>query len=124
MNHNLHKFSAKKLMNSTFGLIASFLVFGIVVYSLVSIIPKQKRAQEAKVEAQEELEEHMENKDSLEQEIGLLTSNFGREKALREKFGVVIEGEEIVVLVDDGEEIAVDEKRGVWSWFKKLFGGR
>jgi cell division protein FtsB len=124
MNHNLHKFSAKKLMNSTFGLIASFLVFGIVVYSLVSIIPKQKRAQEAKVEAQEELEEHMENKDSLEQEIGLLTSNFGREKALREKFGVVIEGEEIVVLVDDDEEIAVDEKRGVWSWFKKLFGGR
>ncbi len=111
-------------MASPVALLVSFLLFGIVVYSFISVLPKQKRAQEAKKEAKVELEELQHQKDSLEQEIGLLSSDFGVEKALREKFGVVKQGEEIIVLVNNEEEGIDKEKRGLFGWISRLFSSK
>jgi cell division protein FtsB len=83
------------------------------------MISKQKIAQEAKKEAISELEDLYAKKDSLEAEIGLLTSDFGREKAFREKFGVVHEGEDVIVLVEDGEDIYEGDDA---TFFEKIFG--
>lgn len=119
-----HKFSFSRFMASPVALLVSFLLFGIVVYSFISVLPKQKRAQEAKKEAKVELEELQHQKDSLEQEIGLLSSDFGVEKALREKFGVVKQGEEIIVLVNNEEEGIDKEKRGLFGWISRLFSSK
>ncbi|NCT00127.1 hypothetical protein GW765_04090 [Candidatus Parcubacteria bacterium] len=124
MKSNIHKSSFHNFLSSPLALLASVVLFGIVVYSFVSVIPKQKRSQEARVESQNELGDLEEKKASLEQEIGLLSSDFGREKALREKFGVVKEGEEIIVLVNNEEEVEKEVKAGLFGWISGLFSGK
>jgi cell division protein FtsB len=121
MKVSKHKFSLDAFLKSPLALGLSFVLFLIVLYSVISMIPKQKRAQEAKVYAENELRDLQETKTSLEEEIGLLSSDFGREKALREKFGVVKEGEEIIVLVDNEKGIDETDRGGVFGWIKGLF---
>jgi len=114
----------QSFLGSHLALGVAVILLGILGYSLIAMIPKQKRAETAKREAEMELRELEEKKTSLEQEISLLSSDFGREKAFREKFGVVKEGEEIVVLVDDDTAPLVEEKGGLWNWIKNLFSGK
>jgi flagellar biosynthesis/type III secretory pathway M-ring protein FliF/YscJ len=114
------KFTWRSFMASPAAVLLSFLLFAIVSYSLISVIPKQKKAQSAKMEAQNELQDARDQKDALKGEIGLLSSDFGREKALREKFGVVKEGEEIIVLVNNEEE-QKEEKKSPFEWISQLF---
>jgi cell division protein FtsB len=115
------KFTWKSFIASPMALFLSFLLFVTVAYSLISVIPKQRKAQKSKVEAQTELQDAEGRKDALESEIGLLSSDFGREKALREKFGVVKEGEEIIVLVNNEEEESKEIRKGIWGWVSRLF---
>ena len=109
----------KKFLETPLALILTIGVLGVFVYSIVSMISKQRIAQEAKEEAQTELSDLYKQKESLEAEIGLLTSDFGREKALREKFGVVQEGENVIVLVEDGEDVYAGDDG---TFFQKIFG--
>lgn len=121
MKSQNHKFSLSQFLESPLALAISVILFGIILYSVISVILKQEKSQHSKTQAQEELASLEDQKGSLEAEIGLLESDFGREKALREKFGVVKEGEEIIVLVNNEEEGEVKEGDGMWGWISGIF---
>ncbi len=121
MNPHNDKSPFGKFMASPLAFLLSLIIFGILIYSLVSVIYKQKKAQESRIQAEEELQALRDQKTSLESEIGLLSSDFGQEKALREKFGVVKEGEEIIVIVNEEKEEVEEEKSGISRFFRKIF---
>ncbi len=62
-------------------------------------------------------------KEYLESSIGRLNTDFGIEQEVREKFGVAKEGEEVVVIVGEGDEEGGNsiQKNSLWIRIKDFF---
>lgn len=53
-----------------------------------------------------------------------LTTSFGVESEIRDKYGLVREGEEVTVIIDNKtkkEENSVEKEQGWWEWIKNIF---
>ena len=113
-----------RLIRSPFSYVV--LIVFILVFSISAVgtykksrIAKQKTKQvEAQFQSLVEQEAHL--KSSLED----MNTEYGMEKALREKFGIVKEGEVSVIIVDPKEEEKVDDKKekgGLFNFIKRIF---
>jgi cell division protein FtsB len=73
--------------------------------------------------ATNEKEELMARIESLEQNLDGIDTERGTEEAVREKFGLVREGETAIVLLDPEDEFDENElsKRSLWRKFLDLF---
>lgn len=66
-------------------------------------------------------------KEDLTSKINKLNTDKGKEEIIRENFGMVKEGEQMIVIVDDKSQIATSSQSqqkgllGFFSWFKNLF---
>ncbi|MBI5139518.1 septum formation initiator family protein [Candidatus Nomurabacteria bacterium] len=79
---------------------------------------KNKKIAEAKIA------ELKENKFKLDRDIDKLNTNQGLEENIREKFGLVKEGENMIVIVDEKKEVSVPleaNSGGFFSFFLNLF---
>jgi len=85
-----------------------------------------KKANSARIEknnVQRELTELGAQKEHLQSSINRLNTDWGIEQEVREKFGVVKKGEEVVIIVNggdagEGEDIS---KESLWSRIKGIF---
>ena len=113
-----------RLIRSPFSYVV--LIVFILIFSISAVgtykksrIAKQKTKQvEAQFQSLVEQEAHL--KSSLED----MNTEYGMEKALREKFGIVKEGEVSVISVDPKEEEKVDDKKekgGLFNFIKRIF---
>ena len=103
------------------------LLFFIALFLLVQawdLFSRARGAHTAAVQAQAEYDALSARKADLEQKIARMGTPEGVDVELREKFGVVKDGEEEVVVVAEGStsQAAVDDKDGLWYKFLEIFG--
>lgn len=93
-------------------------------YSMIGLVGKVRETAKNKKIAEDQVTELQKNKEKLNLDIAKLNTNQGVEESIREKFGLVKEGEGMIVIVDDKnppEGEAEFESAGFFSFFKNLF---
>lgn len=103
------------------------LLFFVALFLLAQawdLFGRARGAHDAATEAQAEYDALSARKADLQQKIAHIGTPEGVDVELREKFGVVKDGEEVVVVVPEGSstQTGVDEKAGLWYKFLGLFG--
>lgn len=104
-------------------IILIFLVF-LFSYSAIGTYKKSKIAQEKTRQVENELRELKDQEEGLQNSLNDMNSPFGIEKSLREKFGIIKDGEKSVIIVDQKEDLekeSEEEKTGVFGFFKRIF---
>jgi cell division protein FtsB len=113
----------KRVFRSTpFLLLLAFILI-FFAYGVFSLIPKMKDTFRNKDLAEKKLNELIDRKEKLEIDIENLNTDKGKEKIFRENFGLVKEGEGVIIIVDDKEvENEEVKKHPFWSkildWFR------
>ncbi len=112
----------RKLLHSRYiiaGLIIICILLGRAVWNVYGKYEKSKMIADR---TETELSNLKAREKSLNQEIIDLNTDSGKEREIRERFGVVKEGEKMIVLVDDtsGNKNPVQIPRE--SWWDKLVG--
>ncbi len=108
--------------------LALFILFAAVVffsYNIVDLTKKAKETSEKKSLILDEIKYLQNKSDTLNKEITVLETDFGKEEELREKLPYTREGEKMVVIVEEEENekpIATEEVSSFdrfWSIFKR-----
>jgi len=108
--------------------LALFILFAAVVffsYNIVDLAKKAKETSEKKSLILDEIKYLQNKSDTLNKEITVLETDFGKEEELREKLPYTREGEKMVVIVEEEENekpIATEEVSSFdrfWSIFKR-----
>ncbi len=94
---------------------------GVFVYGAIGAYNKSRLAEGRMSEAEAENSNLEDQRLRLTAELENAQTEFGQEKALREKFNVVKKGEQVIVIVnkEDEEVSAEGSKTGFWA---KIFG--
>ena len=93
-------------------------------YNMLGLFGKMLETGKNKEIAEAKLIELKESKDKLDSDISKLNTNQGLEESIREKFGLVKEGENMIVIVDEKkeEEVPLEASTGgFFSFFINLF---
>jgi cell division protein FtsB len=104
-------------------------VIVFVGYGLVSVVQKSIEASNARKIAESQATELKAKQADLSNKIRDLNTPEGQEKALRQQFPVVKEGEHVVVITDNAQEAvasaipvsAQTSGGGFWSFLRSLF---
>ncbi|HNW71658.1 MAG TPA: septum formation initiator family protein [Candidatus Paceibacterota bacterium] len=105
-----------------------FLLFVFVVifaWKIFSLIGKMQETYKNRDMEREKISELEERKQKLLYEIEKLNTEDGKEKVIRENFGMVKEGEEVIVIVEDTNKKSIEEVKKpsrISIFFNKLFG--
>ena len=102
-------------------------IFGaLFTYSAIGAYNKSRLAGEKMKAAEVEQVRLQDQKAKLTAELANANTDYGREKALREKFNIVKEGERIIMIVSEDQAAnsveVVENKRGLFIFFIKIFG--
>jgi len=112
----------KKLMHSRYVIVALIIICVLLGRAVFSVYEKYDRSKDIADRAQNELLLLSAREQSLNKEIINLGTELGKEKEVRERFGVVKEGERMIVLVDDKSS----EKSNIIlvkdGWWQKFIG--
>jgi cell division protein FtsB len=106
--------------------IVLFVLVVIFIISAASMLRKQSITETNKQKALAESEKLENQKKALESETEYLNTEYGVERVLREKFGVVKEGESVVVIVPREDDPFTEDKnnsfeKGILGAFIGLF---
>ncbi|OGG47876.1 hypothetical protein A3D66_01900 [Candidatus Kaiserbacteria bacterium RIFCSPHIGHO2_02_FULL_50_9] len=106
-------------------------VFLLVLFLLIILLAKgvwgvyssERDTSRKRVEKAAELQDLLDRQMALTAELQRLSTKRGIESELRQKYEVVKEGEEMIVLVQPPKENipGASENRNIWEWFKGLF---
>lgn len=113
-----------RISSSPFTYIFLILICGLFIYSAVGAYKKSRRALEKLNVAQAEFFRLNNQKQKLSVDLENANTSFGTEKALREKFNVIKEGERIIIVVPEDEKEESDNvvKEGWFNQFlNKIF---
>lgn len=102
-----------------------FLLF-IFSYSAINTYTKSKVAKERTRQVEEELRKLKEQETGLKDSLNDMNTPFGVEKSLREKFGIIKDGEESIIIIDPPEVseesvIESEENEGFFGFLKRMF---
>ncbi len=104
-------------------LLALFLLF--FIYNIFGLMRKNAETKENKLRAAKENTDLVTQQSQINADIGELETDRGTEQVIREKFGVVKNGEGVVVVVDGADEETVTpkpkESGGIIRFFKNIF---
>ncbi len=89
------------ILESRPALVTLFLVTVFFAWSMVGFISKAEDASRNKKIAEDKIIELQKSKERFSSDIQRLQTDQGKEEAIREKFGLVKEGEELIVVMDD-----------------------
>jgi cell division protein FtsB len=114
-----------KLTNSFWSYFALIIFASLFTYSAIGAYHKSRLASEKMDLAQQNMNNFEDQKNKLVTELENANTDFGREKALREKFNVIKEGEQVIILVDDkndtnSQEI-IEKKSQFIQFFDDIF---
>lgn len=124
----MRNFQKKKGISSFLYSVPFLSFLGIVAllfaYSMIGLVGKMRETTQNKELAESKVAELKQNKENLNQEIAKLNTTKGLEENIRERFGVVKEGEQVIVVVEDKNEEEADTEDdggGFFSFFINLF---
>ena len=115
----------KEILYSRVTIILLFFIFLFFANSTWDVYKKASLASENKKIAEKDLNALKEREKNLVNKIDRLKTDIGVEEEIREKFGFVKDGEEVVVIVDSKEEIDESSDSGfdtAKKWWKKFTG--
>jgi cell division protein FtsB len=113
---------------SPLSIVILFIIFSFLVYKVIDLIKKEKETAEKKELILDEIDELRKREDILNKDISKMQTEDGIEDAIREKYKVVKEGEKMVVIVDNRDQISLEKDMGVDNsfigWLKGLLGNK
>ncbi len=115
----------KEILYSRVTIVLLFVVFAFSVSNAWDVYKKSSFASDNKKIAEDDLIALEERESNLVRKIDRLKTDMGVEEEIREKFGFVREGEEVVVIVDSSEEKDENADSGFGTareWWKKFTG--
>ena len=95
------KIGFREVLFSRATLVILIIISVLLLFSLLNIVKKNKETVKNKELALTEIEELKQKEIDLQSAIGDLKTERGLEENIREKFRVVKEGEELIIIVDD-----------------------
>jgi cell division protein FtsB len=111
----------KKIMYSPITLVVLAIVFIIVSYGVIGIIPKYRDAVRQKDAVLKKQAVFEERQNHLNQELNKLKTPEGFEQDIREKLNVVKDGEQVIIVVDKpikaSEQTTMSVPKETW-WSK------
>lgn len=95
----------------------------VIFYGFVGSMSKYSLARDKYLDSEQELKDLEENKEKLERSIQEVSSPFGEEKVIRDRFNVVKEGESLIVIVDNEyeEKSESGKENGFIYFIKSIF---
>ncbi len=119
------KRSITRLAHSPLTYIVLLLLGGLFAFGAVDAYGKSRLAEKKLTSTTAEHEKLDKQKTSLLKDLQNANTPFGEEKALREKFNVIKEGEKIIVIVPPDQEAnsseAMDKETRMFDFFLKFF---
>jgi cell division protein FtsB len=114
----LSKKGKKKFLYSAPVVILVVIISFGLLHTTISVYGKMKVSKEKRNLAEAELQELSRRYDSLDSKVAYLETEKGLEDAVRIKYNVVKEGEEVFVIIDDDvEPEIVADKPSAWTKF-------
>ncbi|MEA3399369.1 MAG: septum formation initiator family protein [Patescibacteria group bacterium] len=102
-------------------LVIFFLITVFLGYNIIDLIKKEKETNQKKNVILDESNALKEREEKLINDIAELQTEQGAEKAIREKYQVVKEGEGLIMIIDTEEEDEESTKKehGFLNWLKR-----
>ena len=113
-----------RLIRSPFSYVVLIVFILIISISAVGTYKKSRIAKQKTKQVEAQFQSLVEQEAHLKSSLEDMNTEYGMEKALREKFGIVKEGEVSVIIVDPKEEEKVDDKKekgGLFNFIKRIF---
>jgi cell division protein FtsB len=98
------KRKARKMMYSWVTILILFIIFAFLLNSVWKVYKKQKITQDNLQNTATDLDSLKEREKKLSTEIGWLKTEGGTESEIRDKYGLVKPGEEVIVIVDKKDD--------------------
>jgi cell division protein FtsB len=114
----------KYFMRSRPVLVVLTIILIVFVWKVVSLTGKLQETYKNKKIEQEKILDLQKRKEKLSGDILKLNTDKGKEEIIRENFGLVKEGENVIVIIDDKEKTeapAEPKNKGIFSFFKNIF---
>lgn len=93
----------------------------LIAISLGKLIKKSVETRQVRDQYAQKLEELQKQEEDLFQNLEYLDTERGMEEAIRERYPVTREGEELVIIVDAPSEEAAEEEVAKQNFFQRLF---
>lgn len=123
MKHFQEKHSFRKVLESKPVLILLFLLLLFFIWNMLSFWEKRNETQKKLDIVEKRVSELRDSEAKLNTDIDSLNTEKGIESNIREKYGLVKEGEQLIVVVDDPNFVPVTEEKQTFftkikSWFR------
>ena len=95
----------------------------LFAFELIGFMGKMRTTIENRKIVENKLIELQKEKDKLSADISKLKTDSGVEESIRDKFGLVKNGENVIVIVEDKNKVEVpkEKPKGFFSFFTDLF---
>lgn len=100
------------------------LILIIFAWNVYGLVGKFEDTYKNKKEEEQKISDLEARKAKLTSDISKLGTDEGKEEIIRNNYGLVKEGEQEIVIVDDKSQVAtppLSESKGFLSWLKNLF---
>src|ERR1035437_9249430 len=123
MRNFQQKKGLKYYMRSKPVLILLAIIVVLFAWKVIGLTIKLQETYKNKNIEQTKISDLESRKEKLTSDINKLNTDKGKEEIIRENFGLVKEGENVIVIVDDKNQTATPPQlqNSFFSWFKNLF---
>lgn len=113
----------KKIFHSRYTLIVLCIVIVLIFRGVFGVYEKHEKSKEILKRAQYDLALLQEREQSITRSMESLNTEYGKERELRDRFGVIKEGENIVIIVDETVDDGIRplQEKTWWQSFLELF---
>lgn len=113
-----------KLTRSPLAYIILILILALFTWSAIGAYQKSRVSRNKLINLESELASLEVQKEKLSLELTNANTPFGQEKAIREKFNVVKEGEKVIMIVSEDKNAGEDEEEkegGLRGFWRRIF---
>ncbi len=116
--------------HSRFWIVVLLVICVILTISVIKIYLKYNHAKSVRDDYRAELAQVQQHEADLEKNIGALSTERGKEEEIRDRYRVVKQGEQMILIIDDNQEKESKNEQGVeeegffkeiWSKIANLF---
>ncbi len=125
MSNFQEKNKFKRFIRSKPVLVLLAILVIVFTWNIINLAGKLQETYKNKKIEQEKISDLEKRKEKLTSDIEKLNTDKGKEEVIRENFGMVKEGENVIVIIDDKnktENQPSNENKGFFSFLKNLFG--
>lgn len=113
----------KRFLQTKPVLMLLFMVVIVFTWNVINLLGKLQETAKNKKNQEEEIYNLQKRKEKLSSDIDKINTEKGKEEIIRENFGLVKEGENVIVIVEDKNktEVLPKNNKGIWYFLKNLF---